>query len=207
MPHRCRHLPRHRARNRAVPDGGERGHQPGVPAGRRSRRRRPAGPEVGLRLHQPADLPPGRHVGVPRHPAGHRLDAPRRTGTPGSRRAKGSARPSTSSTPGARLHPAGDRQGLRHDDRRRHAKRRRLHHRAAPRRRLFLFSPRAGTTGPFGKIKIFIPNGPVASPSGSALSAGGGEPGRRGRMPSAAWAPGPSAGRSAAAVPVSRPRR
>ena len=58
--------------------------------------------------------------------------------------------------------------------------RRRLHHRAAPRRRLFLFSLRAGTTGPFGKIKIFIPNGPVTSPPG-ALSqrAGGARPSRK----------------------------
>jgi hypothetical protein len=29
------------------------------------------------------------------------------------------------------------------------------------------------TTGPFGEIKIFIPNGPVTSPLGSALSASG----------------------------------
>ena len=81
--------------------------------------------------------------------AGHRHDAPagpgrlgggQRRRQPGRRRLR---------LPGPRLHPAGDRQGLRHDDRRRHARRRRLHHRAAPRRRLFPVSPRAGTTGPF----------------------------------------------------------
>ncbi len=112
--------------------------------------------------------------GVPRHPAGHRLDAaagPGRLGGGQRRRQPGRRR---LRLPGARLHPAGDRQGLRHDDRRRHARRRRLHHRAAPRRRLLPMSPRAGTTGPFGEIKIFIPNESVASPPGSALSAGGG---------------------------------
>ena len=58
---------------------------------------------------------------VPRHPAGHRLDAPAGPGRLGGGQRRGQARPSTSSTPRARRHPAGDRQGLRHDDRRRHA--------------------------------------------------------------------------------------